>query len=131
MVDKINLRMVKCLYHHWDFILLLRNRLKEGFILQDDISSKDHHEFMVYNANNYKICVNGDDTPVGFVGQVNGDIRVATHPDYQGMGVGRFMINEFMKNNPECSATVKVENVASLRLFESCGFEKKYFVLER
>ena len=29
-----------------------------------------------------------EDTPVGFVGQVDGDIRVATHPEYQGMGVG-------------------------------------------
>ena len=130
MVDKLELRMVRCLYSHWDFILLLRNRLKDGFILQEDISATDHHEFMVDNANNYMICTH-EDTPVGFVGQVDGDIRVATHPEYQGMGVGKFMINEFMKNNPSCSATVKIENAPSLNLFESCGFKKKYFVLER
>jgi ribosomal protein S18 acetylase RimI-like enzyme len=130
MVDRLNLRMKRCLYGHWDFVLFLRNMFKGGFIDQADISHEDHLEFMIENANRYMICTH-EDIPVGFVGQVDGDIRVATHPEYQGMGVGKFMINEFMEKNPKCSATVKVENEASLALFESCGFKRKYIVLEK
>ena len=47
------------------------------------------------------------------------------------MGVGKFMINEIMKIFPKSYAKVKIENEASLKLFESCGFEKKYYVLEK
>ena len=71
------------------------------------------------------------DNPVGFVGQIDGDIRVAVDPEYQGKGVGKFMINQIMKLHPESIAKVKLGNEASIRLFESCGFEKKYYILER
>ena len=78
----------------------------------------------------YYICLL-DDTPAGYVGVVNKDIRVATHPDFQGMGVAKYMIDELMKMFPQSFAKVKIDNEASLRLFESCGFKKKYYILER
>ena len=69
--------------------------------------------------------------PVGYVGIIDDDIRVATHPSYQGKGVGTYMINEIMNLNPTAIAKVKVDNEASLKLFETCGFKKKYYILEK
>ena len=68
---------------------------------------------------------------MGYVGVIEGDIRIATHPDYQGKGVGSFMLNEVMKIHPTAFAKVKMENEASLNLFESCGFKKMYYILEK
>ena len=82
-----------------------------------------------YNSN-YWICLD-DKTPAGYVGVIDDDIRVATHPDYQGKGVGTFMINEIMKLIPTAIARVKLDNEASVKLFERCGFKKKYYILER
>ncbi len=62
---------------------------------------------------------------------IDRDIRVATHPDFQGKGVGKFMINQLMEMNSNVFAKVKLENEASLKLFEACGFKKKYYILER
>jgi len=36
-----------------------------------------------------------------------------------------------MERYPTSIAKVKIENEASLRLFESCGFKRKYFILEK
>ncbi len=41
------------------------------------------------------------------------------------------MINELMKLRPNSYAKVKLDNNASVKLFESCGFKKKYFLMER
>lgn len=68
---------------------------------------------------------------MGYIGVIDYDIRVATHPDFQGMGVASFMLNEVMKIHPKAVAKVKIENEASLRLFEKCGFKKRYYLLEK
>jgi L-amino acid N-acyltransferase YncA len=41
------------------------------------------------------------------------------------------MINELMSRHPNAAAKVKVDNEASLRLFERCGFEKRFYLLEK
>lgn len=64
-------------------------------------------------------------------GVVEDDIRVCTHPDFQGKGVGKFMINKCMEIWPNASAKVKINNEVSLRLFESCGFIKKFYYLTK
>jgi ribosomal protein S18 acetylase RimI-like enzyme len=56
---------------------------------------------------------------------------VATHPEHQGHGVGSFMINEIMNLFPDAVAKVKLDNEASLKLFEKCGFKKRFYLLER
>ena len=78
----------------------------------------------------YYICLE-DNTPVGYVGVVESDIRIATHPNHQKKGVARFMIDELLLLHPDSIAKVKIDNSASLRLFESCGFTKKYYILEK
>ena len=41
------------------------------------------------------------------------------------------MVEGFMKKFPDAFAKVKIDNETSLKLFESSGFKKKYYVLER
>ena len=117
---------------YWSFIRDLRNdsRVKRGFIEQKHIQKPEHFFYMHEHGKNFYICLDGE-VPVGYIGVINKDIRVATHPDYQGNGVASFMVREVMKIHPDAFAKVKIENEASLRLSESCGFKKKYFILER
>ena len=85
---------------------------------------------MFENFTNYLICIDNDEI-IGFIGHVDNDIRLATKKTYQKKGVGKFMVEGFMKKFPESFAKVKIDNEASRRLFESCGFKKKYYILEK
>ena len=117
---------------YWEFIRELRTMegVREGFISQTEITPIEQATYMLKYNSNYWICLD-DDTPAGYVGVIDDDIRVATHPDYQGKGVATFMINEIMKLIPTAIARVKLNNEASVKLFERCGFKKKYYILER
>ena len=117
---------------YFSFIRNLRNnpQVKTGFIDQAHINEKQHFIFMQKYGKLYYICLSNG-APIGFIGQIEDDIRIATHPDHQGKGIAKFMVNELMKAHPNCVAKVKIENTASLKLFQSCGFKKKYFILEK
>tara|TARA_B100000989_G_scaffold47307_1_gene30760 strand:- start:757 stop:1161 length:405 start_codon:yes stop_codon:yes gene_type:complete len=117
---------------YWEFIRELRTMqgVSQGFISQEEITPVEQATYMLKYNSNYWICLDND-TPAGFVGVIDEDIRVATHPDYQGKGVGTFMINEIMKIIPTAFARVKLDNEASIKLFERCGFRKKYYILEK
>ena len=117
---------------YYEFIRILRTdpRIIHGFIHNDPITPEQQRRYMKKYKNNYYICL-WKNEPVGYVGQIDGDIRIATHPDFQQRGVGSFMINEIMKKHPECYGKVKIKNQASLSMFEKCGFKKKYYILER
>jgi GNAT superfamily N-acetyltransferase len=125
-------KIVKNSPKYWEFIRTLRNMdgVREGFIEQDLINEIEHATYMLQYNNNFWICLDKA-IPMGYVGIINDDIRVATHPDFQGQGVAAFMINEIVKLHPNAVAKVKLDNKASLRLFESCGFIRKYYLLEK
>ena len=126
------MEFVKNQEEYWEFISNLRNHddVKLGFIRQDHISRQNHLHYMEKHGENFYICL-VDDEPAGYVGVIDRDIRVATHPDFQGKGVGKFMINALMILYPDSLAKVKIENTPSLRLFEACGFTKRYYILEK
>ena len=126
------MELVRCEESYWEIIRQLRNLdgVKQGFINQKHISPKEHELFMQINNDYYYVCVDKGDF-LGYTGVIDRDIRVATHPDHQKKGVATFMINELMKLHPKAFAKVKIKNKASLSLFESCGFTKKYYILER
>ena len=63
-----------------------------------------------------------DGLPAGYAGVIDGDIRVCTHPDFQGNGVGRALIQEIASRFPGSTARIKPRNEPSRRLFEACGF---------
>jgi|TARA_R100000664_G_scaffold31699_1_gene45610 ribosomal protein S18 acetylase RimI-like enzyme len=116
----------------WEFIRQLRNdeRVKHGFIEQVEITKEQHEKYMNLHGDKFYICLVGQKA-AGYVGVIDNDIRVATHPDYQKKGVALYMINELMKLHPEAFAKVKVGNEASVALFEKAGFKKKYYILEK
>jgi len=115
---------------HWDAILEIRNENREGFGDSSMIRSGAHCKYMFNHFSNYLLCVENDEV-LGFIGHVNNDIRLATQKTYQKKGIGKFMVEGFMKKYPEALAKVKLDNEASLKLFERCGFDKKYYILEK
>jgi RimJ/RimL family protein N-acetyltransferase len=116
----------------WEFIRLLRadERVQAGFIKDTpEISQEQQEKYMEKYNDNYYICLL-ENKPCGFIGEIDGDIRVCTHPDYQGKGVGSFMIKELTNLRPNIYAKVKIDNISSVKAFEKAGYEKKYFILE-
>jgi ribosomal protein S18 acetylase RimI-like enzyme len=117
---------------YWDFIRTLRNMngVRQGFVKQDIITLEMQTKYMNQYSSCFYICLY-DEKPAGYIGVIEDDIRVATHPDFQGLGIGSFMVNEAMKKHPNAVAKVKLDNESSVKLFESCGFEKKFYILEK
>ena len=126
------MELVKNNYTYWEFIRNLRNLegVREGFIQQDFIEPEQHQEYMKNYSDYFYICLYNNE-PVGYIGIIDDDIRVATHPNFQGKGIGSFMVKEICKMHPTAVAKVKINNDASLNLFKKCGFKIKYYLLEQ
>ncbi len=125
------LKMVKNEKKYHEFIRQMRNHKKNkgGFIQQRNISRKEQEKYMGKYGDNYYICLLGE-KPVGYIGVINSDIRVATDPDFHGKGIGLFMV-KFVKNKfKKAQAKVKIDNIASIKLFEKAGFKLKYYIYE-
>jgi RimJ/RimL family protein N-acetyltransferase len=124
MIPKqVAISLSPCTEEYWEFVRVLRTdpRVLHGFIQQANITPEEQLKYMQAHWQEYFIAlVNGQ--PAGFVGSVNGDIRVCTHPDHQGNGVGAFMVAELMRRFPQSCAKIKIGNEASKRLFSACGF---------
>ena len=114
----------------WNEILNIRNLTSHGFGNTDQIDSETHFYFMKDNYHDYVVAEMKGEI-VGFGGVVKDDIRVAVHPDYQGLGIGKNIISVLSVKFPEAFAKVKIDNEASLKLFESCGFKKTWYILEK
>lgn len=116
---------------YWEFIRNLRNdeRIKFSFIQQEYITKEQQTKYMKKHGDNYFICLD-DGNPAGFIGQIDGDIRIATHPNFQNKGIGVFMLKEFIRLYPNAVAKVKVDNMPSIRTFQSAGFKIRYYLLE-
>jgi len=116
--------IVECTKEYWEFVRQLRMdaRVIDGFLETTPITEEQQTKYMISNSQNYRICL-FDGKPAGYVGVIEDDIRVCTHPDFFGMGVGKFMIKSAMAIWPTAYAKVKLGNIASDKLFLSCGFE--------
>lgn len=125
------MRLVECDEKYWEFVRLLRidKRVIDGFIKTDNITQEMQKNYMEKNSNFFRVALI-DDEPVGFIGVIDDDIRVCTHPEHQNKGVGKFMVENIKKIYPKAFAKIKIGNEKSLKLFESCGFKIKYFILE-
>ena len=116
--------IVECTREYWEFVRKLRmdGRVIDGFLETTPITEEQQIKYMTDNSQHYRIAL-FDGKPAGYVGVLDDDIRVCTHPDFQGLGVAKFMINECIKIWPTAYAKVKHGNLASDKLFLSCGFE--------
>ena len=104
--------------------------IKVGFINQDFIVSDNHIKYMEEHITEYFVCLHND-VPVGYIGVVKNDIRLAVHPKFQGNGIGLFMLEEIIKMFPKSEAKIKVNNVKSLKLFEKAGFDLNYYIYSK
>ena len=116
----------------YEFIRLLRLHTDNisGFINQNFISESEQKTYMNKFHQYFKICLL-DGEPAGFIGVIEDDIRVATKPEFKKKGIAKFMVNEIMKIYPEALAKVKVDNLSSIKLFESCGFKTEFIIMKK
>jgi ribosomal-protein-alanine N-acetyltransferase len=117
-------------YH--EFIRCLRNdpRVGHGFVEAASITPAQQVAYMARHGDRYLVAL-VNKLPAGYAGSIEGDIRVCVHPDFQGRGVGRALIEAVIARFPDSQARVKVENTASRALFESCGFQQTFVVYTR
>lgn len=107
----------------WGFILDVRNDLREGFVDQDEISWAEHREFMMKHSPTYRViasCEGPEVGLVGFVGHVDGDVRVGVCQRAQGRGIAAEALRLAFDEIPgfaAASAKVKKDNLASQALF--------------
>lgn len=69
----------------------------------------------------YKVCILNN-IPVGFIGEVDFDLRLAVHERYQNKGVAKYMLKNF-KTKKHTIGKVKKDNIHSKSLFISCGWK--------
>lgn len=126
------MRLVPCTPAYWEFVRTLRTdpRTSHGFIQQVEITTEQQEKYMAGHWHEYFIALVNNE-PAGFVGNVDDDIRVCTHPDFQRRGVGAFMIQELSKISPSGIAKIKIENEASKALFLASGFVPTFVIYER
>lgn len=96
----------------------------KGFVNKSSFTSEDHLKYMRKYGSNYYILLNRNDIPVGFIGDVNEDIRLAVTPSKHGKGYGLFMLKKFIEisDKKKLKAKVLIDNMASMRIFEKAGF---------
>jgi RimJ/RimL family protein N-acetyltransferase len=104
-----------------EFIRVLRNTLKSGFVYQEDITSEQQALYMAKYRAFYWICWAGTE-PVGFIGVVEKDLRLAVAPSFQRQGVAGCMLKAVLPLFPEAEIKVKPDNIASLNFFQRHGF---------
>ena len=92
-----------------------------GFIKQEKITKEQQQKYMKIYSNNYFIALLND-TPAGWVGIKNNDIRICTNPTHKEQGVGKFMLRKIIEINPNATAKVLKQNISSQKLFSTCGF---------
>jgi ribosomal protein S18 acetylase RimI-like enzyme len=128
----MNLKIVDCDDIYWEYIRQLRTdpRVAEGFIENSPISVEQQFNYMKKYSKNYRVVLL-DNSPVGYFGVIKDDIRVCVHPDFQHMGIGKFIIDECVKIWPQAYAKIKKDNIKSIKLFESAGFKLKYLIFEK
>ena len=125
----MKLELVNCDKQYWEFVRKLRTipENQKGFFTRAEITFEQQESYMNLNSSKYKICL-VDGEPAGYVGLLNGhEITYCVSPSFKSKGVGTFMIKEFITNKNLVDAYVKVDNIASQKVFEKLGFEKQYY----
>jgi len=122
-----NIKIVANEEKYYMFIRELRTHKANtnGFLEQVEITPEQQIKYMSKHKDKYFICLDENETPIGFVGEIDGEIRFAVDPTKKNMGVGTFMINSLVEINENIYAKVLLANLSSSRVFEKCGFIKK------
>lgn len=126
------MKLVDCNNEYWEFIRVLRNdkRVLDGFIKSTYITQEMQEKYMQNHSKFYRVALL-DNQPCGYVGVIEDDIRICTHPDFQSQGIGKFMLKEIMNIFPTAYGKVKIDNEASKKLFLSSGFTQKFIIFKK
>lgn len=123
------MNLIDCTQEYWEFVRKLRTDPQNSiwFYTQPNITTEQQINYMSDNSYRYKICIY-ENNPVGYVGILGeNEITYCVDSNYKNLGIGTFMVNEFMKNHTELTAFVIPENISSCKVFEKLGFEKQIF----
>lgn len=113
-----------------EYVRILRNYYKDYFINNQEIDLETHENFMNLHSEHYYLLTkevppydinNLDKTNellIGFIGVVDGDVRLAVHPLFLKQGYGKKMLEFITKEYPNCHSKVKKDNASNLFLFE-------------
>lgn len=126
------MELVECTSEYWEFVRFIRTHPnnQQFFLTQIKITPEQQIKFMNENSYKYKICLLNN-TPVGYIGIIKeNEITYCVHPNYQGKGIGTFMVSEFIKMHDTLTAFVLPENIGSNRVFEKLGFTKQIFYIK-
>ena len=93
-----------------EFIRQLRMnpQLSKSFVVSGFISKPEQHEYMEKHGLDYWVCLDKEDKPMGFVGVVHNDLRIAVDPKYRNKGVGSFMLKFILGRSRYKDMKIKV-----------------------
>lgn len=102
-----------------EFVRKLRNdkRLKKSWVNHTNITKEQQKEYMDKYGNQYFIFINGE-KPIGFIGIVDEDLRLAVLPEYQNAGVGQYMLDFIISSEKKFKVRVRKDNIDSQKFFE-------------
>jgi|TARA_R100000005_G_C4985499_1_gene193971 GNAT superfamily N-acetyltransferase len=113
------MELVPITEEYYDFVRVLRNT-QPGFLVHANITPEHQEVYMNKYGKNYYICLLYK-KPVGFIGVVDEDIRLCTHPSAQGKGIGTFMLKEIVKLYPNATGKILEDNIPSQKAFEKAN----------
>jgi len=128
------MKLVDCEPIYWNFVKNIRTNEENqnGFFSFFDITEEEQKTFMLMNHQNYKICISEDNIPLGYVGIINNnEITYCVDPKHKNKGVGTFMVKSFSENFKNMSALVKLDNIASQKVFEKLNWDKKILYVKK
>ncbi len=127
------LEMVPNFSKYWYFIRDVRFHPRNlyGYVYNNPVSDDQQWEYMKGHHMNYWVCI-ADGEPAGFVGIIEGDLRIGVHPNYQRKGIGTFMMRQFIKRRTEnFTVRVKVNNEISLAFFRGLEYVPEFVLLNK
>lgn len=118
-----------CKKEYWDFIGKLRANPKVAYGFCEDYSfnKEIQFKFMNYNSKYFHVCL-VNNKPSGYIGLISpnrDEITYCVAPEFQGKGIGTFMVKEIMQLSPNIWAKVKPENKGSIKIFEKLRFKRE------
>ena len=93
-----------------EFIRQLRMnpQLSRSFVISGYISKEDQYNYMEKYGLDYWVCLDKEDKPMGFIGVVEDDLRIAVDPKHRNKGVGSFMLKFVLGREKYKNMKIKV-----------------------
>lgn len=119
------LQIVKSTREDWDYILDLRNSTREFYCNTEIIQKEDHYRYMEMTDAIVWIAYLKKQK-IGFL-KLNGtDLAIVLDAKYRGKGYAKKLLSLGIieAKLPELTAITKQDNIPSLKLYQSLGYEK-------